>query len=271
MYGRKFTFPTDHRPLTTILGPHTGIPFYFRQVEKSPVSAVEVKTETRNDPEVSAVMDIVVKGQNTVNPYLRPFLKTKLELSVRSGYLLWDRRVIIPQSVCKKMLQQLHSGHSEIVRMKEIARSYFWWPNMDKQIEEMANSCSSCHKVRNNPPQASLHPWEYLQEPWKRIHINFAGPFEDKMFLVVVDAHSKWPEVAIMRSTTTEKTTEKLGEMFSCFGSPAQLVSDNGPELVSQEMTPFLQAMEYNTSDQLHTILQQMDWQKGLSKQRNMH
>ncbi|XP_034561964.1 uncharacterized protein K02A2.6 [Notolabrus celidotus] len=294
LYGRKFTLLTDHRPLTTILGPHTGIPslaasrlqrwalllsahsydikyrksdlhcnadglsrlplpvtkpeshtediFYFRQVEKSPVSAVEVKKETRNDPELSAVMDIVVKGQNTDNPDLKPFLKRRLELSVRSGCLLWGRRVIIPQSLRKKMLQQLHAGHSGIVRMKEIARSYLWWPNMDKQIEEMANSCSSCHKVRNNPPPASLHPWEYPQEPWKRIHIDFAGPFEDKMFLVVVDAHSKWPEVAIMRSTTTEKTIEKLGEMFSRFGSPAQLVSDNGPQLVSQEMTTFLQA-----------------------------
>ena len=62
------------------------------------------------------------------------------------------------------------------------------------------------------------------------------------MFLIAVDAHSKWPEAAIMRSTTAEKTIEKLGEMFSQFGSPAQLVSDNGPQFVSQEMAGFLQA-----------------------------
>ncbi|KAJ8015937.1 hypothetical protein DPEC_G00001890 [Dallia pectoralis] len=61
------------------------------------------------------------------------------------------------------------------------------------------------------------------------------------MFLVMVDAHSKWPEVAIMKSTTAGKTIEKLGEVFSRFGSPLQLVSDNGPQLVSQEMTTFLQ------------------------------
>lgn len=62
------------------------------------------------------------------------------------------------------------------------------------------------------------------------------------MLLVCVDAHSKWPEVAIMESTTTTKTIEKLGEIFSRFGSPVQLVSDNGPQLVSQEITTFLQA-----------------------------
>ncbi|KAJ7995724.1 hypothetical protein DPEC_G00247560 [Dallia pectoralis] len=42
----------------------------------------------------------------------------------------------------------------------------------------------------------------------------------------------KWPEVAIMKSTTAGKTIEKLGEVFSRFGSPLQLVSDNGPQLV---------------------------------------
>ncbi|KAJ7990616.1 hypothetical protein DPEC_G00302240 [Dallia pectoralis] len=67
------------------------------------------------------------------------------------------------------------------------------------------------------------------------------SPFEDRMFLVMVDAHSKWPEVAIMKSTTAGKTIEKLGEVFNRFGSPLQLVSDNGPQLVSQEMTTFLQ------------------------------
>lgn len=59
--------------------------------------------------------------------------------------------------------------------------------------------------------------------------------------MVVVDAHSKWLEVAVMRSTMAEKTIEKLGEMFSIYGSPEQLLSDNGPQFVSQEFATFLQ------------------------------
>ncbi len=124
-----------------------------------------------------------------------------------------------------------------------MVRSYFWWPGMDKQIEEMA-TCSSCHKIRNNPPLAPFHLWEFPQEPWHHVHIDFAGPLEDRMFLVVVDAHSKWPEVAIMRTTTTEKTIKKLGEVFSHFGSPSKVVSDDRLQLVSQEMSAFLQANE---------------------------
>lgn len=200
---------------------------------KAPVSAVQVKKETRNDPVMSAVMDMVVKGRPAGDgPHLKPYLKRRLELSVQSGCLLWGRRVIISQS-----LRTLHAGHSGIVRMKEMARSYFLWPGMDKKIKEIASSCSSCHKVRNKPPPAPVDHWEFSQEPWHRVHIDFAGPVEERMFLVAVDAHSKWPEVAIMRSITTGKTIEKLGEMFSRFGTPVQLISDNGPQLVSQEMS----------------------------------
>lgn len=64
------------------------------------------------------------------------------------------------------------------------------------------------------------------------MHMDFAVPYQDRMFLVAFDAHSKWPEVTTMKSTTTGKTIEAL-ELFSRFGSPTQLVSDNGPQLVS--------------------------------------
>lgn len=56
------------------------------------------------------------------------------------------------------------------------------------------------------PNLTPLHPWPWPAAPWQRIHIDFAGPFEGRMFFVVVDAHSKWPEVIVMDSTTSEKT-----------------------------------------------------------------
>ena len=49
-----------------------------------------------------------------------------------------------------------------------------------------------------------------------------------------MDAHSKWPEVKIMQSTTAERTVEELGEIFSDKGLPEQIVSDNGPQFTSE-------------------------------------
>ena len=50
------------------------------------------------------------------------------------------------------------------------------------------------------------------------------------MMLVVHDAHSKWPEVISMLSSTTQATTEGL---FAAYGLPQQLVSDHGPQFTS--------------------------------------
>lgn len=95
-------------------------------MEKAPVSAAQVKKATRNDPELSVVMDIVIRGQlKSDSSALKPFLDRRWELSVQSGCLLWGRRVIIPQSLRSKMLEQLHAGHSGIVKMKQVARGCY--------------------------------------------------------------------------------------------------------------------------------------------------
>ena len=60
------------------------------------------------------------------------------------------------------------------------------------------------------------------------------------MLLVIMDAHSKWPEVYTMSSTTANKTITKLWETFARYGLPEQLISDNGPQFVSEELEAFL-------------------------------
>ena len=60
------------------------------------------------------------------------------------------------------------------------------------------------------------------------------------MLLVITDAHSKWPEVYTMSSTTANKTITKLRETFARYGLPEQLISDNGPQFVSEELETFL-------------------------------
>ena len=62
------------------------------------------------------------------------------------------------------------------------------------------------------------------------------------MFFIVVDLHSKWPEVIEMKSTTTSATTTELCRLFSCYGLPEQLVSDNGPQFVADEFQSFLKS-----------------------------
>ena len=74
------------------------------------------------------------------------------------------------------------------------------------------------------------------------LHVDYAGPFLGKMFLVVVDAHSKWPKVAMLSTSSTQKTIDILRSLFARYGLPEQLVSDNGPQFTSKEFEQFARA-----------------------------
>ena len=148
--------------------------------------------------------------------------------------------MIIPKKGRQCILQDLHEAHPGVCRMKSLARSYFWWPNIDTDIEILVKGCKSCQENRNNPSAAPLHPWEWPSRPWRRIHVDYAGPFLGKMFLVIVDAHSKWIEVFPMNHSTSTATIEKLRQTFAVHGLPEMLVSDNGTCFTSELFETFL-------------------------------
>jgi hypothetical protein len=112
--------------------------------------------------------------------------------------------------------------------MKALARSYVWWPTLDEDIGREVNNCNQCQLHHTTPAAAPLHPWEWPGHPWTRLHIDYAGPFKGEMFLVVIDAYSKWLEVHQMTSTTSTATIEKLREIVATHGLPTTVVSDNG-------------------------------------------
>ena len=151
-------------------------------------------------------------------------------------------RVIVSQKLQKLVLDELHNSHPGVVRIKTIARSYFWWPKIDQAVELKAKSCNSYKSVQAAPHVAPLHPWVWPAEPWERIHVDFVGQFLDRYFLVVVDANSKWPKVIIMPITTRLKTIEEIRKLFARYGLPKQLVTDNGLQFISSEVHEFMKS-----------------------------
>jgi len=120
------------------------------------------------------------------------------ELTIEKGILLWGIRVILPSKLKDQVLQEIHQGHPGTNRMKQIARSHVWWLKLDADLEAVCKSCKACQEARNSPVATPLHPWVWPTKPWVRVHIDFAGPNLDRMFFVVMDACSKWPEVVEM-------------------------------------------------------------------------
>ena len=150
-------------------------------------------------------------------------------------------RVVISPSLRKKIVQELHETHPGMTRMKALARQYVWWPKLDAELEAKVRSCMMCQLQRNRPESAPVHPWEWPQKPWSRVHADFAGPFLGKMFLVLVDTHSKWMEIHTTMSTSTDVTLQKMRTSFATLGLPEILVTDNGTSFTSTEFQEFVQ------------------------------
>ena len=124
--------------------------------------------------------------------------------------------------------------------MKALARCFVWWPGLDADIEKRVRSCATCQENRSTPPKAPLHPWEWPHRPWARLHIDHAGPFMGHIFLILVDAYSKWMDAHIVSSTSAEATIKKLVDIFAIHGIPEQIISDNGTGFTSQEFEAFM-------------------------------
>ena len=208
----------SHLPISgkgAVGNPSDVTSFNLSQISFLPVNEADMLSTTRTDPLLGTVLRYTKSGWPVkFAPELKPYWTRHEQLIIENNILLWGMRVVVPASLQAKVLTELHDGHPGMNKMKQIARSHVWWPNIDRDIEKASKACGSCQEVRNSPPEAPLHPWTWPSNPWVRVHVDFAGPFLNRMFLVVIDAYSKWPEVVDMgvgpAGVSAARTVEEL-------------------------------------------------------------
>ncbi|CAK1587556.1 unnamed protein product [Parnassius mnemosyne] len=211
--------------------------------EDFPFNAKDIAIETKRDRTLSQVIYYVQRGwpARITDADLRPFWLHRAELSLQEDCILLGCRVLVPKLMRRKTLEMLHKTHTGIVQTKALARSYVWWPNLNEDIETLVRGCPKCLENRHMP-QKSSHVWITPTKPWSRIHIDFAGPYHKKYFLIIVDAYSRWPELFMVNNTTSSTVIRLLRTTFATHGLCEVMVSDNGPSFVSKEMNEFLKA-----------------------------
>ncbi len=133
--------------------------FYAKQFEPLPVTAEQVKLETQKDPVLVKVHELVMNGLSTPqDEEIKPYYQRKDELTVQCGVLMLGHRAV---------LTDLHEGHLGIVKMKSLARSYIWWPKIDKDIEHLSKSYPACQLQKNEAGKVLLYPWEWPTTSWR--------------------------------------------------------------------------------------------------------
>ena len=161
------------------------------------------------------------------------YLSVKNELCVQGKLVMRGTRIVIPQSVRSEVLRLAHEGHQGIVKMKNRLRTKVWWPKIDHDAAQVCKSCHGCQVVGEFCAPEPMQRVEPPSRPWQDVAIDFLGALPSgENLLVVVDYCSRFFEVVIMHSATSRKMTEALTPIFTRYGYPISLKSDNAPKFV---------------------------------------
>ena len=124
--------------------------------EMSVLSLAKIKKVTEADPDLKTLKQYINDGfpENKADclESLRGYFNFREELAIIDGLILKGHQCVIPSALHDKALKLLHHSHMGIVKMKGIARTSFFWPNLNQDIEACLSKCHACatyHKRSN--------------------------------------------------------------------------------------------------------------------------
>lgn len=213
------------------------------------LSAEELEKASAEDEELGLIRT-ALRGGLWI-PELKRYELLRNELWIVDDLVLRGTRIVIPKPLRQQVLQLAHEGHPGMSAMKARLRTKVWWSGMDKECEQMVKECVGCIRVGPlNPPEEMIRR-KLPEKPWKDIAVDFMGPIQSgEYLLVLVDYFSRYMEVVIMKSITTEKTIQEMETIFARFGYPETVTADNGPQFKSEEFGKFCKdnAIQLNLS-----------------------
>uniref|UniRef100_A0A5S6QMV6 RNA-directed DNA polymerase n=1 Tax=Trichuris muris TaxID=70415 RepID=A0A5S6QMV6_TRIMR len=157
---------------------------------------------------------------------------------------------IIPESLKIRWLQLLHDSpagaHLGAEKTLDKLRISAYWVQMAHDVSEYCKTCTKCqqHKLNECPPVPLMNMpvggvWHTLGMDILQLPDSKRG---NKYLLFLQDKYSKWIEAYPMKDQKAETVVSKLIDIFSRFGFPKVVHSDQGPNFESAMMKNVLEA-----------------------------
>ena len=155
MDGLSRLIPTSSEPLASLQAENELVEVMSNTVKELPVTSDEIKLKEKNDIFIRKVKEVVTsKKYKTSSP----------AYSICDEVLLYAGRVMMPVVLQKRILKEFHQGHPGIGCMKALMRSYTYWPNIDKDIEQVVKTYKGCQLAAKASP-VKFTPWPKTDVP----------------------------------------------------------------------------------------------------------
>ena len=129
----------------------------------------------------------------------------------------------------------------------KVLQSGFYWPSLFKDAHQFVSTCDKCQRMGNisRKDEPPMHPILEVElfDLWG---IDFMGPFpasySNLYILLAVDYVSKWVEAIPTRTNDAKVVAQFLrSNIFSRFGTPRALITDNGTHFCNKVIDKVLQ------------------------------
>ena len=201
-----------------------------------------LRESTKQDETLVLLKEIVTQGWpekiKDLPPELQPYWTFREAITVADGLLLKGNRIIIPDKDRPQILKQIHEGHLGIQKCLQRAKATVYWPRLYDELKDLVTNCAICLKYsasnrKDSTKIGSPLGQEIPTEPWKKLATDLFT-YDRANYLLVVDYTTKFPVVRKLTDLTARVVTEHMKAIFSEFGTPHSIVSDNGPCYAAQ-------------------------------------
>ena len=180
-------------------------------------------------------------------PELEPFWTFHEVITIADGLLLKGDRIIVPEKARKEILEQIHHGHRGIQKCLQQAKSTVYWPGLYDELKTLISSCTICLKYSpaNHKDFKSIGAslgHEVPATSWTKLASDIFT-FNSKNYLLIIDYMSCFPVIHMLQSMTAAHVTEHMKAIFSEYGVPESIVTDNGPCYSSEYFKEMMKKM----------------------------
>ena len=202
----------------------------------------KIKKVTEADPDLKTLKQYINDGfpENNADclESLRDYFNFREELAIIDGLILKGHRCVIPSALCDGASKLLHHSNMDIVKTKDRARTSFFWPNLNQDIEACLSKCHACATYQEKQPAESLLNDPASTKPWTALAMdNFE--LNGRYYLIIVDHFSKFTVVKHSHDLTSKTTINLLLEVFSEHGIQSTIRCDHGHNFISTQFIEF--------------------------------
>jgi hypothetical protein len=242
-YGSRHPNPIVHLSpeQQDILGFDNGREVYVMKIvnlDNSPnyVRTEQIEMAAKYDPEYQQMKEALQKGG--AKPSDSPYRHVWGQLTTIGKLVYKGDIIVMPDAADQpgatnlriKMLDIAHEGHPGQTVMKRFLRAHIWFPQMDPEVDAIVQGCLQCQAATETKHRDPLIPTKPPSQVWDHLDADHWGPTSDGVFLlVVIDETSRFPEVAVVKSTSAEANIEAFDSIFARHGFPRKLKTDGGP------------------------------------------